>query len=59
MKRPGGTSGERAGEMSKDTGALTSRVASLAYGVVAYLIFLATFLDANGSVGDLLVPKPC
>lgn len=34
-----------------------SRVLSYAYGAVAYILFLGTFLYAIGFVGNLLVPK--
>ena len=34
-----------------------SRILSFAYGAVAYVVFLGTFLYAIGFVGDLLVPK--
>lgn len=33
------------------------RILAVAYGVVAYLVFLASFAYAVGFVGDLLVPK--
>lgn len=36
---------------------MSGRVAAFIYGVVCYLVFLATFLYAIGFVGDLIVPK--
>lgn len=36
---------------------MLKRVAGFLYGVVAYVIFLATFLYLIGFIGDLLVPK--
>lgn len=36
---------------------MVKRIATFLYGLVCYVLFLATFLYAVGFVGDLLVPK--
>ncbi len=46
-----------AGTVGAQTGGIIAKVASLAYGMVCYLIFLGTFLYAVGYVGNLIVPK--
>ena len=38
-------------------GSKLSRVAALAYGLAAYLVFFVTFLYAVGFIADLVVPK--
>jgi protein-S-isoprenylcysteine O-methyltransferase Ste14 len=41
----------------RDQGNVVGRIIAFLYGIVAYGIFFATFLDAIGFVEDLLVPK--